>query len=383
MPRPLLMIPGPIEISPSVLAASSTAPPSHVSPGCIEAFGASLEMMRKVWRASKESQPFVLAGSGTLAMDVAISNTVDAIDRVVVVNSGYFSDRIAEMATRRGAEVVHVRAAIGKVPELEAIEAAIKAHVATVVIATHVDTSTGARVDAEAIARLARSAGALSIFDGVCATAAEVFEMQAWDADIYLTASQKAIGLPPGLAMLVASPRALARRASLASLPPMYMDFEQWVPIMRAYEERRGSYFATPATPLIMALQAGLTELVEEGVDEVAARHAKTASAMRAAWRALGLELLGPETCAANALSAIRYPAGVGSTLPSLIGTHGVVVAGGLHPDCKSEYFRVGHMGFATTQPEWLERTVQAIEDALNEAGYVCCGGVAALSDAL
>jgi len=160
----------------------------------------------------------------------------------------------------------------------------------------------------------------------------------------------------------------------------MYMDFEQWLPIMRAYEERRGSYFATPATPLIMALQAGLNELVTEGVDAVSTRHANTAAAMRRAWKALGLELLGPEDYAANALSAIRYPSGVDATLPSLIGKRGVVVAGGLHPDCKAEYFRVGHMGFTTTQPEWLERTVQAIEDALNEAGHVCAGGVSALA---
>lgn len=383
MPRPLLMIPGPIEISPNVLAAFSTAPPSHVAPHCIEAFGASLEMMRQVWRASDDSQPFVVAGSGTLAMDMAIANTVDESDRVVIVNSGYFSDRIAEMTTRRGAQVFHVRAEIGKTPTMDAIESAIAEHEATVVIATHVDTSTGARVDAQAIAKAASKAGALSIFDGVCATVAESFEMEAWDADIYLTASQKAIGLPPGLAMLVVSPRALARRDSLAVAPPMYLDFEQWLPIMRAYEERRGSYFATPATPMIMALQAGLAEIVSEGVVEVAKRHKSAAEAMRRAWRALGLELLGPEEFASNALSAIRYPAGVDATLPSLIGKHGVVVAGGLHPDCKAEYFRVGHMGFATTQPEWLAQTVQAIEDALNEAGHVCSGGVSALAEPL
>ncbi len=380
MPRSLLMIPGPIEISPGVLAAFETAPPSHVSPKCIEAFGASLEMMRQVWRASDESQPFVVAGSGTLAMDMAIANTVDSNDRVVVVNSGYFSDRIAEMATRRGAQIFHVSAEIGSVPAIDDIDAAIKAHSATVVIATHVDTSTGARVDAKAIALAARAAGALSIFDGVCATAAELFEMESWDADIYLTASQKALGLPPGLALLMASPRAMARRHSLVTVPPMYLDFDQWTPIMRAYEERRGSYFATPATPMIMALQAGLAEMTEEGVEQVVARHARTAQSMRAAWTALELELLGPSEFAANTLSAIRYPAGVDSTLPSLIGNHGVVVAGGLHPECKAKYFRVGHMGFATTQPEWLERTVQAIEDALNEAGHACSGGVAALT---
>ena len=110
MHRPLLMIPGPIEISPGVLEACSTAPPSHVSEGVIQAFGHSIERMREVWCAGPDSQPYVVAGSGTLAMEMAVVNLLEPGDEAVIVDSGYFSERMAEMCRRRGVLVESVTA---------------------------------------------------------------------------------------------------------------------------------------------------------------------------------------------------------------------------------------------------------------------------------
>lgn len=382
MSRPLLMIPGPIEISPSVQTAFGVAPPSHVSPACIAAFGASLAHMRTVWGASEDAQPVILAGSGTLAMDFAVANLVDAGDRVVVVNTGYFSDRIGEMALRRGAVVEHVRAEVGRAPLQDEILSAVEQLRPTHVFATHVDTSTGVRVDAQAICSIAAQVGAMTVFDGVCATAGERFNMAEWGADVYLTASQKAIGLPPGLGLLVMSERAVARRSTLRTPPPLYLDAAQWLPIMRAYEAQKPSYFATPSTNLVLALATGLKELLTEGMDGVVTRHQKAAQAMRAAWSQLGLEHLGPTSFAANTLSALRYPAGVDANLVASIAQHGAIVAGGLHPACKAEYFRVGHMGWVTTQPDDLVATVRAVELGLRDHGYEAQGAEAAFRTA-
>ena len=214
------------------------------------------------------------------------------------------------------------------------------------------------------------------LFDGVCATAAETFEMQRWGADVYLTASQKAIGLPPGLALLVASPKALEARAALESLPPMSLDFEQWLPIQRAYEARKPSYFSTPATTLVLALDVSLREQLAcrhgdlEGMPARFALHQRAADAMRAAWETMGLQLLPRPELAANTLSAIRYPEGVDASLPKRIAEHGVIVAGGLHPKVKAEYFRVGHMGAVVERPEALLRTVEAVAAGLSDCGH-------------
>ena len=369
--RPLLMIPGPIEVSPAVLEAFAGSPPSHVAPDFIATFGGALEKLREVWCAADDSQPFVLAGSGTIAMEMAAANVVAPGDRALVVNTGYFSDRMAEMVRRRGVEVDEVTADVGDAPSLDEVKAALGKKDYAAMFATHVDTSTGVRVDAEGLAKLAAAHGALSVFDGVCATAAERFEMARWGADVYLTASQKAIGLPAGLALLVASARAVKRRAALSAPPPMSIDFEQWVPIMQAYEARKPSYFATPATNLVVALHAGLEEIVAtrlgdaSGMEARFRLHERSASAMRAAWKHLGLSLLPEDALAANTLSAIRYPDGVDASLVGRIEEQGVVVAGGLHPACKATYFRVGHMGYSATRAEDLLRTVEAVAGAL------------------
>jgi alanine-glyoxylate transaminase/serine-glyoxylate transaminase/serine-pyruvate transaminase len=373
--HPLLMIPGPVEISPAVAAAASVPPPSHVAPRLIEAFGTAIERMRQVWRSGPGGQPLIVAGSGTLAMEMAAANLVEPGERAVVVSTGFFSERMAEILRRHGAEVTLVAAEVGDVPALDAVGEALATPAggaaAKALFATHVDTSTGVRVDPEPLCRLAREAGALAVFDGVCATGGERFEMAEWGADLYFTGSQKAIGLPPGLALMVAGERALAARAARrAPAPALFLDWQSWLPVHRAYEERKPGYFATPATTLVMALAAGLGEILADGLPARLEAHARTAAAMRAAWAALGLATVPRRPAVtADTLSVLLFPHGVDAALLPRITQRGVVVAGGLHPAVKATSFRVGHMGYAVTRPDYLRRTVTAIAEALEEAG--------------
>lgn len=372
------MIPGPVEVSPAVLAAASGPPPGHLSPRLIEAFGSSLERMRQVWQADAGSQPFLLAGSGTLAMEAAAANLIEPGDRALVVSTGFFSERMVEILRRYGADVVQVTAPVGDAPSADEVREILGRSAPSTpfraLFATHVDTSTGVRVDPEPLCRLAREAGILSVFDGVCAAAGERFEMAAWGADLYFTASQKALGLPPGLALMVASEQALAVRSRRkCPPPPLYLDWNSWLPVHRAYEERRPSYFATPATSLVMALEAGLGEILEGGQENaISARieaHAQAAAALRAAWRALGLRSVPREAVTANTLSVLLFPEGIDGALIPKIAARGVIVAGGLHPAVKTTSFRIGHMGYTVTRPDYLRRTVEAVGGALRELG--------------
>ena len=368
---PLLMIPGPVEVSPGVLAAASVSPPGHVSPRLVEAFGTCLERMRQVWRADAASQPFLLAGSGTLAMEVAAANLIEPGDRALVLNTGFFSERMAEILRRADAEVTVVGAPVGEAPGADEVREALGSGPFKALFATHVDTSTGVRVDPEPLCRLAREAGALAVFDGVCATAGERFDMAAWGADLYFTGSQKAIGLPPGLALMVAGERAISVRNARKTAPPaLFLDWQSWLPVHRAYEERKPGYFATPATTLVMALEAGLGEILESGIEARIAAHARAAAALRAAWRTLGLRTVPKsEAVTANTLSVLLFPEGIDATLLPKIAARGVTVAGGLHPAVKATSFRIGHMGYTVTRPDYLRRTVEAVGGALREAG--------------
>jgi alanine-glyoxylate transaminase/serine-glyoxylate transaminase/serine-pyruvate transaminase len=368
--RELLMIPGPIEFDPAVMQAMGTHTPSHVAPEFVEVFGRALENLRQAFLAAPDSQPFVLAGTGTLAMDAAAANLIEPADRVLVVNSGYFSDRFAAIAERYGATVDQVRAEVGDAPSFDAIERALGQTAYKLLLVTHVDTSTGVKVDVAPLGRLAKAHGALSIVDGVCATAGEEFRQADWDIDVYLTASQKAIGVPPGLALLVVSSRAMAvfekRQTPVSNF---YADFGNWLPIMRAYESRKPGYFGTPAVNLVMALDVSLQQILAEGLDVRFARHRRLSDAFKAAMSAIGLKQvpLRPELTA-NTLTGLYYPAGVDAKFLGRVRANGVVLAGGLHPAIRDRYFRVGHMGIVSASD--ILATVGAIERGLAEAGY-------------
>ncbi len=379
-PRPLLMIPGPVEISPAVAAAAAAPPRSHLDPELVAAYGRALAAIRRLWLADPASQPFAVPGGGTLAMESAATNLLAPGERALVVSSGYFGERMAEMLGRRGAEVTVLGAPAGDAPDPASVGSALAAAQRAgapfkAIFVTHVDTSTGVRVDPRPLAELARRHGALSVFDGVCATAGERFAMAEWGADLYFTASQKALGLPPGLALWVAGPRALQARAGLATPPPLTLDWNAWQPVMQAYEAGRGAYFSTPPTTLVAALDVGLAELLGEAPEPAAAlvavveRHARAARALGAAWEALGLTPVPVRAeLRAATLSALRFPPGRGNELVGAIRERGVIVAGGLLPALAGSYFRVGHMGEVTRHPEALQRTARAIGDALGGA---------------
>ncbi len=380
--RNLLMIPGPIEFEPAVLAEMGAPTTSHVAPSFIEAFGQALERMRQVFLC-EAGQPFVIAGSGTLAMDTAGANLVEPGDRALVVNTGYFGDRFAAILERYGAQVTHVRADVGDRPTVEAVEAALQKGPFKVMTITHVDTSTGVVTDVKSMAALGRKYNVLTIVDGVCSVAGEELRMDDWGVDLALTASQKAVGVPPGLALVVAGPRAMAAfHGRKTPVQNYYADWNNWLPVMQAYEARKPSYFGTPAVNLVFALNVSLGQILAEGMDARFTRHQMLSRAAKAGVTALGLgQVPVCSEVAANTMTAPRFPQGVnGADFLARVGKAGVTLAGGLHPAIRAEYFRIGHMGAASLGD--IFATIGAIETALASCGYAFQhgAGVAAAS---
>ncbi len=368
--RTLLMIPGPIEFDPAVLAAMSLPTTSHVAANFIDVFGQALEKMRRVW-LSDDGQPIVIAGSGTLAMDTAGANLIEPFDKALVVNTGYFSDRFGSILERYGATVTHLRGPIGGRPTIEEVETALKKDRFKVMTVTHVDTSTAVINDVKALAALARKYETLIVVDGVCSIAGEEFRMSEWGIDVALTASQKAIGVPPGLALLVAGPRAIeALRRRESPVMNYYADWNNWLPVLEAYEARKVGYFGTPAVNLVWALNVSLDQILKESLGARVERHRKLSRSMQAAIKALGLgQVPLNEDCAAHTLSAPRYPQGVTSAdLLPRVEAAGAIIAGGLHPQIRTEYFRIGHMG--STSIGDLLATIGALEIGLAGCGY-------------
>ena len=367
--RKLLMIPGPIEFEPAVMQIMSQPTTSHIAPDFIESFGNALEMMKNVWFAPS-GQPFIIAGSGTFAMDLAGANLIEPGDNALVISTGYFGERFAELLKRYGANVTMLKAKLGDVVPFSIIEEELENSNYKLMTITHVDTSTSVLNDAKSFGELGRKYGVLTILDGVCSVAGEEIRQEDWGIDVVLTASQKAIGVPPGLALLVASNRAIKtwkeRKTPVANY---YADWGNWLPIMRAYEERRPSYFGTPPVNLIQALEVSLSIILKEGIENRFNRHIKTGLAFRSALNSIGLKIIPVnDKIAANTLSAVYFPNEInGGEFLSQVSDKGVILAGGLLPEIKSKYFRIGHMGSVNLSDSLA--AIGAIELALTNLG--------------
>lgn len=367
--RPLLMIPGPIEFEPEVLNALGQPTASHVAPDFIETFGQCIERMRETWQ-SPSGQPFIIAGSGTLAMDIPAANLVEPGDNVLVLSTGYFGDRYADLLKRYGAEVTLIQAPPGSIVEKDKIEIVLKNLPYKLMTATHVDTSTAVRMDPEIIGELGQKHGVLTVLDGVCSVGGEELYMEKWGIDVAFTASQKAIGVPPGLALVMAGPKAInAWKKRKTPVANYYADWANWLPIMEAYEARKPSYFGTPPVNHICALNVSLKQILDEGLKQRWKRHKEISKTCKQAVKALGMKQVPQKAAyAATTMTAPYYPEGVtGLALLPQIAKAGAVFAGGLHPEFKNEYFRIGHMGKVT--PEDIQTAIKSLKTALASGG--------------
>eukprot|EP00472_Partenskyella_glossopodia_P009712 CAMPEP_0197525144 /NCGR_PEP_ID=MMETSP1318-20131121/10644_1 /TAXON_ID=552666 /ORGANISM="Partenskyella glossopodia, Strain RCC365" /LENGTH=402 /DNA_ID=CAMNT_0043078317 /DNA_START=64 /DNA_END=1272 /DNA_ORIENTATION=+ len=371
----LLMIPGPCEFHEDVLKVVGEASPSHVAPSFIEEFGATIGMLRDVFLTAT-GQPFVIAGSGSLGWDFVAANLVEPGEKVLVCNTGYFSDAWAMCIKAYKGEVVNLQMPVGAAVCPKMLEAALKKEKYKVVCLTQVDTSTGVKNDIATLSAIVKKIqpDCLVTCDGVCAFAAEELRFDDWNVDAALTGSQKALGVPPGLMVCIMSQKAL-RVVKNRSTPILsyFANAAHWLPIMQAYEARKPSYFATPAVTLVRGLYVACKKLLAMGMPAVFDAHLKTSLAFKEACYSMGLELVATERKhAANTLSAVKFPAGVtkAQLLPKIT-KRGVIVAGGLHKKIKMTYFRVGHMGLSALDPkrQHMVTVIEAIEGALIECG--------------
>ena len=280
-----------------------------------------------------------------------------------MVSTGYFGERYADLLTRYGADVTFLQSEVGDIVPYETVEAELASGSYKLMTFTHVDTSTGILVDAKKMGELAQKYDVLSILDGVCSVAGEEIRQEEWGIDVVVTASQKAVGVPPGLALLVASEKAMKvwknRKTPVGNY---YCDWSKWLPIMQAYEARKPSYFATPAVNLIQALERSYELILEEGMD--ARLPVINNWQISSELLLIGVSFLPLESeITANTLTAAYYPEGVnGGEFLGKVGENGVV-AGGLLPSHKTQYFRVGHMGIVND--EHIDQTINAIRKAL------------------
>lgn len=358
---PLLMIPGPTPVLSEVRAALAEPVRSHTG----DANAATMRAVQAMLRAlvgSAHARVYAFAGSGTLAMEIALVNHARPGDRVVVVSHGFFGDRFADIATTLGMRADVVRAEWGRHASLQEVGAAIhRGEPPAVVCITHVDTSTGVLARCADLAQVARDAAPDSVIvvDGVCATGGIEESMDEWDVDVVLTGAQKALAVPPGLALLALSPRAAERRAQLGSVQTYYADLARWD---RSMDDPQ-VYFSTHAVSMLRALEVSLEGILAEGLEQRFERHRCVAGALREGLGELGFAPLTDAELLAPTLSVLRVPDGVDeAALRRGMQERGVVIAP-TFGTWAGVGVRIGHMGSVTERE--IARTVEAAAAAM------------------
>jgi alanine-glyoxylate transaminase/serine-glyoxylate transaminase/serine-pyruvate transaminase len=358
----LLLIPGPSPVVPRILDALAKPTVSHVGPDMGRDLKEACENLKRIVFC-ESGEPFIVAGAGTLSMEMALLNTAGPSDRVLVLSQGYFGDRMAQICQAFGISHDVLSSEWGRAVTPRELEARLKTKSYNVVACTHVDTSTGACAPVEDYGQVLEKTGSLFVVDGVCATGGVAERMDAWGIDVVLTAAQKCLGAPPGLAVLVLSELAMEKRRSLPAVPAYYADLLRWLPIMRD----PAKYFSTPCVNEVRAFAEATRIVLEEGLEERFERHDLYAEALRAGLGALGFAFFTDPDFLAPTLSVVRYPeGGDDKAFRARLSENGVVVAGGLAATA-GRVFRMGHMGNLTSAD--VRFAIEAVERTLADLG--------------
>jgi alanine-glyoxylate transaminase/serine-glyoxylate transaminase/serine-pyruvate transaminase len=316
---------------------------------------------------------FVFAASGTGAWEAAITNTLRVGDRVLMARYGQFSHLWVDMATRLGLDVVCLDVPWGEgVPVDQYAEHLAADPSIRGVFVTHNETSTGVTSDVAAVRRAMDAAGsdALLFVDGVSSIASIDFEQDAWGVDLAVSGSQKGFMMPPGLAFLSVSLKALEAHAALGDrdanrgMNRSYFSFADM-----AASNDTGYFPQTPPTPLLHGLRASLDLLLGEGLPQVYARHYRLAEGVRHGVAALGLELCATDPARfSDTVSAIRVPDDVDSGDVVRIAYHRYRTSFGAGlSKVAGQVFRIGHLG--DCNEVMCLTALAAAEISLNDAG--------------
>ncbi len=356
-----LMIPGPTPVPPAVVAAMSRPMIGHRSADFADLYRRVADKLRRVCQTSNEV--FVLTSSGTGAMETAVANVISRGDKVLALITGNFGERFARIARAYGASVVEVNFGWGGAVDPQVVADYLRDREIKAVLATQNETSTGVANDIAALGRLLADHPALLLVDAISGLGGMDIRTDEWGVDLLVGASQKALMLPPGLAFVTVSPKAW-RVIERNEGPRFYFD-------LQAARKAQANWNApfTPAVSLFFGLEAALDMILAEGLPRVFERHALLAAAVRAAVRALGLELLAPDEHASHTVTAVVGPEGVAvdELRRVLYSRYGVSVAGG-QGVLRGKIFRIAHMGFVDRAD--VLAVLAALEMALAELNY-------------
>lgn len=362
-PSPRLLLgPGPSSVHPRVLRAMATPLVGHLDPDFLQIMDEVKGLLRFVF-ATENELTFAVSGTGTSAMEAALSNLIEPGDTVLACISGYFGERLAEMAERYGANVERLEQPWGEPVRPSAVQTTLAKQDYKLVTLVHAETSTGVlQSEVDDIATAAREAEALLVLDCVTSLGGLPVKVDEWGVDVAYSAGQKCLSAPPGLSPITFSDR--ARQAIEARKSPatvFYFDaLRLW-----DYWGQPASYHHTAPISTMYGLREALRLAYEEGLEARFERHRRNARRLWDGLEELDIDLFAPEQRRVPPLTTARVPSGVddGEVRSALLDEYNVEIAGGFGP-LAGQIWRIGLMGHSSRR-ENVQLLLGALEEIL------------------
>ncbi|MBR2521857.1 MAG: alanine--glyoxylate aminotransferase family protein [bacterium] len=364
MKKRYLMTPGPTTVPSEVLLAQAKPMIHHRTPDFNQVVRDCADGLKEVFCAPN-SDVCIFASSGTGAMESAIANCFCPGDKVIVCYNGKFGQRMVQISKAYGLEPIVLEYGWQVCVNPDDVAKALEENPdARGVVVTQSETSSGILNDVEAVGKIVKNyPDCVFIVDSITGIGAVECKTDEWGIDCCMTGSQKGLMLPPGLAACTVSEKAW-KAYERSTLPKFYFDWKKY----KANLAKDTTPF-TPAVSLMIGLAESLKLMKEEGMENIIARHAKLAEAVRQACEAIGLELFAPAEGRGNAVTPVWVPEGLdGKQLVSIMkNKYGVTIAGG-QEDYAGKIIRIGHLGYVGDFDVIV--CIAALEMTLKEMGY-------------
>ena len=362
MRKNYLLTPGPTPLPPQVREALAKPIIHHRTPQFQAILKEAVEGLKYVFQT--KSEVFILSSSGTGAMEAAVANLLTSGDSAIIIEGGKFGERWTELCQAYGIKPEVIKIAWGKVFNIEELKDKLKSSQAKVVFATLCETSTGVDFDIKAIAHAVKNSAAVLAVDAISGLGVVDLKTDEWGVDVVVSGSQKGLMLPPGLGFISVSSEKAWKLINQSRSPRYYFDLRL---AKKAWEQTDTPF--TTSVSLVVALNAALKMVKDEGLENVFKRCSKLAQGVRMAAKALGLKLFADEGCSSRAITAVNVPAGVDGEklVKTMRDAHGVTIAGG-QAELKGKAFRVASMGYINEFDIIL--ALSCLEKVLHQMGY-------------
>ncbi|MCL2705034.1 MAG: alanine--glyoxylate aminotransferase family protein [Spirochaetaceae bacterium] len=358
----LLMGPGPSSVNPKVYQALAKSTIGHLDPQFLGLMDGLKESLRKVMYTKNEAT-ITLSGTGSSGMEAVMTNLIEDGEPMLVAVNGYFSERLVEVASRLGAQVDKIEFPWGKPVDPSEVAKKLKEKSYKFVSMVHGETSTGVLNPIKEVGPIVRAAGAYFIVDAVTSLGANELHVDDWCVDALYSCSQKGLGCPSGLSPVTFSARAMEKIAARKKkVPNFYLDMTL---LMKYWSGTPRGYHHTAPANMYYAFYEALALILEEGVENVCARHKEVHEYLVAGLEKLGLSLLVEKPWRLPNLNTVLIPQGIeeAAVRKELRQTYKIEVGAGLG-SLAGKIWRIGIMGH-TARKENVDTLLAALKKIL------------------